>query len=97
MSDLGPQIAAAVADTITRAAQPLKTPQVRRNGEAQVIEAVTLVPGDIVLLKSGDKVPADLRIVTATNLQVGPWMGWDNLYKMGYDIIWHDMAWYDMM
>jgi len=44
--------------------------KVRRNGEAQVIPAEELVPGDIVLLKSGDKVPADLRLITANNLQV---------------------------
>lgn len=35
-----------------------------------MIDADTLVPGDVVLLKSGDKVPADLRIITAANLQV---------------------------
>ncbi|WIA43029.1 hypothetical protein OEZ86_009562 [Tetradesmus obliquus] len=41
-----------------------------RAGEQQTIPADELVPGDIVLLKSGDKVPADLRLITCTNLQV---------------------------
>ncbi len=27
-----------------------------------------------MLLKSGDKVPADVRLVAATNLQVGVWV-----------------------
>lgn len=35
------------------------------------IPAEELVPGDIVLIKSGDKIPADLRLITSTNLQVG--------------------------
>ncbi|GAA5214928.1 cation-transporting P-type ATPase [Corallincola platygyrae] len=41
-----------------------------RNGEKQRIDATELVPGDIVLLASGDKVPADLRLVQVRNLQV---------------------------
>jgi magnesium-transporting ATPase (P-type) len=41
-----------------------------RNGQPRKIEAVGLVPGDIVLLKSGDKVPADLRVLEATNFRV---------------------------
>ncbi|KIY92699.1 cation transporting ATPase [Monoraphidium neglectum] len=45
---------------------------VKRDGEAQTIEADTLVPGDVVLLKSGDKVPADVRIISANNLQRPP-------------------------
>lgn len=38
---------------------------VRRDGRSRKIEAVELVPGDVVLLGEGDRVPADLRIVEA--------------------------------
>ena len=40
-----------------------------RGGETRMIPADELVPGDIVLLESGDKVPADLRLVDAKNLR----------------------------
>ncbi|HMF23005.1 MAG TPA: HAD-IC family P-type ATPase [Pseudolabrys sp.] len=40
-----------------------------RDGETRMISAEDLVPGDIVLLESGDKVPADLRLVDAKNLR----------------------------
>lgn len=40
-----------------------------RNGERQQIDAAELVPGDIVLLESGDKVPADLRLLYSRNLR----------------------------
>ena len=43
---------------------------VLRNGKRQEIEADQLVPGDIVLLESGDKIPADLRLFTQRNLRV---------------------------
>jgi len=43
---------------------------VLRNGEIQKIPSVELVPGDIVLLQSGDKVPADLRLIRCRDLQV---------------------------
>ena len=38
-----------------------------RNGETRIIAADQLVPGDIVLLESGDKVPADLRLANVKN------------------------------
>jgi magnesium-transporting ATPase (P-type) len=40
-----------------------------RGGETRMIAAEQLVPGDIVLLESGDKIPADLRLVDANNLR----------------------------
>jgi magnesium-transporting ATPase (P-type) len=44
--------------------------QVRRDGEWLDAEAADLVPGDVVRLKSGDRVPADLRLFETTHLQV---------------------------
>ncbi len=46
------------------------TATVMRSGEKQQIDAAELVPGDIVLLASGDKVPADLRLLKSRNLQI---------------------------
>src|SRR5262249_55189141 len=40
-----------------------------RGGETRVIAAEQLVPGDIVILESGDKIPADLRLIDAKNLR----------------------------
>ena len=44
--------------------------QTRRGGSWLNADASTLVPGDIVRVKSGDKVPADVRLVEASNLRV---------------------------
>ena len=43
---------------------------VLRDADRQTIDAAELVPGDIVLLESGDRVPADLRLFQTKNLQV---------------------------
>jgi magnesium-transporting ATPase (P-type) len=43
---------------------------VLRSGEKQRIDATELVPGDIVLLQSGDKVPADMRLLDCRELQI---------------------------
>lgn len=41
-----------------------------RDGERRAVAGEALVPGDIVLLESGDKVPADLRLLKASGLQI---------------------------
>ncbi|MCF6291282.1 MAG: cation-transporting P-type ATPase [Desulfobacterales bacterium] len=55
---------AALARTMTTEATVL------RQGEKKRIAATELVPGDIVLLSSGDKVPADMRLLAVRNLRV---------------------------
>ncbi len=41
-----------------------------RGGKRRKVNAEQIVPGDIVQLRSGDKIPADIRIVQAKNLRV---------------------------
>ncbi len=55
-------------DAIRRMLSPEAT--VLRAGRREVIAAEALVPGDIVLLQSGDKVPADLRLLSVKNLRI---------------------------
>jgi len=43
---------------------------VRRDGKKVRVASEDLVPGDIVLLQSGDKVPADMRLFQVRNLQI---------------------------
>lgn len=43
---------------------------VRRDGKRRKISSDEIVPGDIVLLQSGDRVPADIRLYKARNLRV---------------------------
>ena len=43
--------------------------KVIRNGKEQVIPARELVPGDLVVIETGDYVAADLRIIEAINLK----------------------------
>jgi P-type Ca2+ transporter type 2C len=44
--------------------------RIRRNGEVHTISAEDLVPGDLVILGEGDKIPADGRLIEAVNLQI---------------------------
>ena len=43
---------------------------VSRDGERREIDAAALVPGDVVHLISGDRVPADLRLIAVKELRV---------------------------
>jgi cation-transporting ATPase F len=43
---------------------------VRRDGRRQRVPSAQLVPGDVVILQSGDRVPADLRLFQVNSLQV---------------------------
>lgn len=44
--------------------------RVLRNGKESILEAKSLVPGDIILLEAGDAVPADSRIFNSSALTV---------------------------
>ena len=44
--------------------------QAIRGGQQSTLKAVNLVRGDIVLLRAGDRLPADIRIITATDMKV---------------------------
>jgi Ca2+-transporting ATPase len=44
--------------------------RVRRNGEVQAVATDDLVPGDVVLVEAGDRIPADGRLVLAVNLEI---------------------------
>jgi len=43
---------------------------VLRNGREKIIDKKYLVPGDVVILQTGDIIPADMRIIEAANLLV---------------------------
>jgi Ca2+-transporting ATPase len=43
---------------------------VLRNGQRIKIKAEDLVPGDIIFINTGDRIPADLRLIEAFNLEV---------------------------
>jgi hypothetical protein len=44
--------------------------KVRRDGVMCELNASQLVIGDIVFVKAGDRIPADLRIISAQNMKV---------------------------
>ena len=46
------------------------TATVVRNGQEEEIPARDLVPGDIILLQTGDRIPADCRLIEAVNLKI---------------------------
>ena len=59
------------AERSVRALMALAAPEstVIRDGERQRVAAHEVVPGDIVLIEAGDKIPADGRIIEEANLQ----------------------------
>lgn len=60
------------AETSVRALKNMMVPKARvvRGGKEKEISSEEIVPGDIVLLASGGKVPADLRLFKATELRI---------------------------
>ena len=44
--------------------------RVQRSGKHETIPTRDLVPGDIVILRAGDRVPADMRLIESHNLRV---------------------------
>ena len=57
-----------VLETLKELAAPKST--VVRAGLSEVIDARQIVPCDVILLKTGDRVPADARLFTAKTLKV---------------------------
>jgi Ca2+-transporting ATPase len=55
-------------EALKQMAAPIAT--VIRDGEEVNIAANSLVPGDIILIRAGDRIPADARLVEAVNLQI---------------------------
>jgi calcium-translocating P-type ATPase len=47
-----------------------RTANVLRDGERDTVDADELVPGDVVLLAAGDRVPADARLIESDELEV---------------------------
>ncbi|ACL69735.1 calcium-transporting P-type ATPase, PMR1-type [Halothermothrix orenii] len=60
------------AEKSLEALKKLTAPKTKviRNGKIQEINARELVPGDIIMIETGDRIPADARIIDSTNLQV---------------------------
>ncbi len=60
------------ADQAVRALAQLVVPQARvvRDGQERLVDSRDLVPGDLVLLEPGSRVPADLRLMHVTGLRV---------------------------
>ncbi len=60
------------AENALEAIRSMIDPQatVVRDGQRTTVAAADVVPGDIVLVESGDRVPADLRLLRAKNLRV---------------------------
>jgi len=60
------------AEGALAALREMSAPHARilRDGERREIEAAEVTPGDILLLETGDRIPADARILSSEDLQV---------------------------
>ncbi|MFD2369525.1 calcium-translocating P-type ATPase, SERCA-type [Brevibacillus sp. GCM10020057] len=60
------------AERSLQALKELASPMARvmRDGHLSVIPASRLVPGDLVMLEAGDRVPADMRLLSANRLEI---------------------------
>ena len=60
------------AEKAVEALKAMVSPQVLvlRDGREELIDSIDLVPGDVVLLEAGSRVPADGRLIEAANLEV---------------------------
>jgi Ca2+-transporting ATPase len=59
------------AEKSLEALEKMSAPQCKviRDGKVSIIESKELVPGDLVVLDTGDSIPADLRLTEAVNLK----------------------------
>lgn len=60
------------AEAATKAIKSMVSAKARaqRNGRTNEVDSSQLVPGDVISLASGDRIPADVRWLTTSNLQV---------------------------
>lgn len=60
------------AEKSLEALKSLVSPKARviRDGQQMQIDSSELVPGDVIILDEGDKIPADCRLITSNNLEV---------------------------
>jgi Ca2+-transporting ATPase len=60
------------AEKAVRALKEMAAPRAKvvRDGVVEQVDARELVPGDVVLLEEGDRVPADARLIEAEDLEV---------------------------
>ncbi len=81
-----------MADVLKDISAPAAT--VIRDGHKKVIDASQLVPGDIILLKAGDYISADARIITETALccDEAPLTGSNAPADKNYEIIPEDIT-----